>query len=70
LVQEPEIHLHTDAQLAMADFLVDLSKQHGMLLLRTAYGVAATIYSEDNHVLQAAACIQRKFNVRTADPSS
>jgi predicted ATPase len=35
LVQEPEIHLHTDAQLAMADFLVDLSKKGRQVIVET-----------------------------------
>jgi predicted ATPase len=35
LVQEPEIHLHTDAQLAMADFLVDLSKKRRQVIVET-----------------------------------
>lgn len=43
---------------------------HDVLLLRTAYGFRSTIYSEDNGVLQAGACIRRKFDVRAADPSS
>lgn len=35
LVQEPEIHLHTDAQLAMADFLVDLSRKKRQVIVET-----------------------------------
>ena len=35
LVQEPEIHLHTDAQLAMADFLVDLSRKRRQVIVET-----------------------------------
>lgn len=35
LVQEPEIHLHPDAQLAMADFLVDLVETGKQVLVET-----------------------------------
>jgi predicted ATPase len=35
LVQEPEIHLHPDAQLAMADFLIDLVKTNRRVIVET-----------------------------------
>ena len=35
MVQEPEIHLHPDAQLAMADFLVDLVQSGRQVLVET-----------------------------------
>jgi predicted ATPase len=35
MVQEPEIHLHTDAQLAMADFLLDLSRKRRQVIVET-----------------------------------
>jgi predicted ATPase len=35
MVQEPEIHLHPDAQLAMADFLVDLVEGGRQVLVET-----------------------------------
>jgi len=35
LVQEPEIHLHPDAQLAMADFLVDLVESGRQVVVET-----------------------------------
>lgn len=35
LVQEPEIHLHPDAQLAMADFLIDLAKTGRHVIVET-----------------------------------
>jgi predicted ATPase len=35
LVQEPEIHLHPDAQLAMADFLVDLALAGRQVIVET-----------------------------------
>lgn len=35
LVQEPEIHLHPDAQLAMADFLIDLAKSGRQVIVET-----------------------------------
>jgi predicted ATPase len=35
LVQEPEIHLHPDAQLAMADFLVDLVGEGRRVIVET-----------------------------------
>jgi hypothetical protein len=35
LVQEPEIHLHPDAQLAMADFLVDLARSDRRVIAET-----------------------------------
>lgn len=35
VVQEPEIHLHPDAQLAMADFLIDLMRSGRQVLIET-----------------------------------
>jgi predicted ATPase len=35
IVQEPEIHLHPDGQLAMADFLISLSKSGRMVIVET-----------------------------------
>jgi len=35
LVQEPEIHLHPDAQLAMADFLIDLVRSNRQVVVET-----------------------------------
>jgi predicted ATPase len=35
LVQEPEIHLHPDAQLAMADFLIDLVRANRRVIVET-----------------------------------
>jgi predicted ATPase len=35
LVQEPEIHLHPDAQLAMADFLIDLCRAGRHVIVET-----------------------------------
>lgn len=35
LVQEPEIHLHPDAQLAMADFLIDLANAGRQVIVET-----------------------------------
>jgi len=35
IVQEPEIHLHPDAQLAMADYLVDLSSSGRTVIVET-----------------------------------
>ena len=35
LVQEPEIHLHPDAQLAMADFLIDLVRAKRRVIVET-----------------------------------
>jgi len=35
LVQEPEIHLHPDAQLAMADFLIDLVHLNRHVIVET-----------------------------------
>lgn len=35
LVQEPEIHLHPDAQLAMADFLIDLALEGRTVIVET-----------------------------------
>lgn len=35
IVQEPEIHLHPDAQLAMADFLIDLARSGRQVLVET-----------------------------------
>ncbi|MBI1850627.1 MAG: AAA family ATPase [Planctomycetes bacterium] len=35
LVQEPEIHLHPDAQLAMADFLIDLVRSGKRVIVET-----------------------------------
>ncbi|MCY2928492.1 MAG: DUF3696 domain-containing protein [Planctomycetota bacterium] len=35
LVQEPEIHLHPDAQLAMADFLIDLVRSGRRVIVET-----------------------------------
>ncbi|HEV8400247.1 MAG TPA: AAA family ATPase, partial [Gemmatimonadales bacterium] len=35
LVQEPEIHLHPDAQLAMADYLIDLARSGRTVIVET-----------------------------------
>ena len=35
IVQEPEIHLHPDAQLAMADFLIELAKSGRQVIVET-----------------------------------
>jgi predicted ATPase len=35
VVQEPEIHLHPDAQLAMADYLVELSRSGRRVIVET-----------------------------------
>jgi predicted ATPase len=57
LVQEPEIHLHPDAQLAMADFLIDLARS----------GVCVVAETHSEHILLRArhAILESAINGRT-----